>query len=67
MDQPGQQLAMRDPFQSMMFPFGGMSPFGNMFQNMVSGNRHNGADIMTKVDVFSMLARSLIDMHIPSK
>ena len=31
----GQQLVLRDPFQSMMFPFGGMSPFGSMFQNMV--------------------------------
>ena len=39
-EQPGQQVMLRDPFQSMMmFPFGGMSPFGSMFQNMVSEPR----------------------------
>ena len=62
MGQPGQQLAMRDPFQAMMFPFGGMSPFGNMFQNMVSGSRHNSADIMTKFDIF-LYACMILNRH----
>lgn len=67
MDQPGQQLMLRDPFQSMMFPFGGMSPFGNMFQNMVSACVDITMPILwLMVDVFFTLAWSLIDnvMHL---